>query len=227
MDESVDSADEILVAKRKAKRSTLEVVDGTRSELLDEVYAGDRKTTKAAIRELFPYIVVSRKHGMSWEKLADMMSSRGLPVTSQTLAKYYTEFRADRELPHVKRLIKQIEKNKELFDIRRSLHGSHEDIVARAEEALRKASESSQEAQRLAPNPPAYEPFKSQPQEALLPKLLADAVTLEKRGRTIADVTCSLILQSKYVYHAGTGEPFFGPLPSHQGRMLERAGKLN
>lgn len=230
MDESTRSVGERQPVQRRTKRYSLDDVDSARVELLDGIYAGDRKTTKASIRELFPYVVVSRKHGMSWEKLAGMMSSKGLPVTPQTLAKYYTEFRADRELPHVKRLIKQIERNKERFDILHSLRGPQAAATERAEEALRKAIAAPSEASGEAPAPALTKsPPKADaalPQEALLPKLLADAVTLEKRGKRIPDVTCGLILRGKYVHYAETGEPFLGPLPSHQARILGEVGKL-
>lgn len=227
MDDLVHSGEDALVVKQRAKRYTLEAVDSARAQLLDAVYAGCKRTTKASIRELFPYLVVSRKLGVSWERLAHMMTSQGLSVTPQTLAKYYTEFRSDRELPHVKRLIKQLEQNKEMFDIRRSLMGAHADIAVRAEEALREASKASRKPQKPLSAAPSSEASPERSQAALLPKLLADAVAMEKRGHCIPEVTSSLILRGKYVYHAETGEPFLGPISSHQARLLEKAGRLH
>ncbi|WP_310725095.1 hypothetical protein, partial [Burkholderia multivorans] len=83
------------------KRLQKEDIERARQVLLAAIYSelpDDRFIKKQAVRQLLSTLIAARDSGMPFEKIAEVLKTAGLEISSETLRSYFFELKTQEEL---------------------------------------------------------------------------------------------------------------------------------
>lgn len=124
------------------KRLQKDDIERARQVLLAAIYSGlpdDRFIKKQAVKQLLSTLIAARDSGMPFEKIAEVLKTAGLEISSETLRSYFFELKTQEELAvEAQRHAKKVLQTKTTLD-RRSLDQHVEHATSVAAEHVRQA----------------------------------------------------------------------------------------
>lgn len=124
------------------KRLQKDDIERARQVLLAAIYSGlpdDRFIKKQAVKQLLSTLIAARDSGMPFEKIAEVLKTAGLEISSETLRSYFFELKTQEELAvEAQRHAKKVLQTKTTLD-RRSLDQHVEHAASVAADHVRQA----------------------------------------------------------------------------------------
>lgn len=127
------------------KRLQKEDIERARQILLAAIYSelpDDRFIKKQAVKQLLSTLIAARDSGMPFEKIAEVLKTAGLEISSETLRSYFFELKTQEELAaEAQRHAKKVLQTKSALD-RRALEQHVEHAASVAVDHVRRAQAS-------------------------------------------------------------------------------------